>query len=366
MRQWTVAASVLYLLSTPPLAAQAPGGGQERSHVVRPGDTLSDLARLYLNDALLWPEIFSRNKDAIAEPDWIYPSQRILIPGPDHVEAEGPEVVAGGAPMPSRTVFFQGERSRMDPVSSVMQQGLPDEMPIFGPGVFYAAGILAPDSVVIPVGRIGELVSPTALQRDIDKQIHPFDRVYLSTGSDMRPGDRVLFMRPDREVRSHGRIFVSTGTGRVRDEVDGRATVEIDRMFDRVSPGDLVFPMPVFAVPSSGVRPLPATGWEGRLLAFATAQSLPSREDVAYIDLGREEGVAEGDEFVAYLPATEAGSGSRPAMDLATPQVIRAGARTSAVRVVSMQQPMLREGLPVRLVAKMPRDATSTNWKEGS
>ncbi|MDQ3556046.1 MAG: hypothetical protein M3409_04620, partial [Gemmatimonadota bacterium] len=62
----------------------------------------------------------------------------------------------------------------------------------------------------------------------------------------------------------------------------------------------------------------------------------------------------EGDEFEVYMPRTERSWGSRPELPIARLQVIRADGRTASARVVSLSQPALRAGLPVRLVAKMP------------
>lgn len=352
MRLCTVVVSAAYLFVVAPLAAQDAGVVQDRLHVVGRGDTLWDLAQRYLSDAYRWSEIFSSNRERIANPHWIYPSQQILIPG---LRPEAADATATVSPTPGvrRTVFFQGESAIMGGAGRPAQPPRPAGEPVVGPGTFYAAGILAPDSLVRPLGRLEEVATPARLSSNQGKQIHPFDHVHLSLIGETEVGSRVHFMRPAREVRPYGRIWISTGTGVVLDSSGGRATVEIDGMYDSLAPGDIAVPLPDFAVPS-GVSPLPAGGQEGVLLAFQIAQPLAAREDIAYVSLGRESGVREGDEFVAYLPASTAEWGDRPQTDVATLQVVRVGARTSAVRVVAMQQPALREGMPVRLVARMP------------
>ncbi|MEX0912749.1 MAG: hypothetical protein WD031_04900, partial [Gemmatimonadota bacterium] len=70
-------------------------------------------------------------------------------------------------------------------------------------------------------------------------------------------------------------------------------------------------------------------------------------------NLGAASGVVEGDEYVAYLPATQVDWGERPEVEVARLQVVRVSNLTSAVRVLSLEQPALVEGLPVRLVARM-------------
>ncbi len=59
------------------------GPAQEKAeletHVVKPGDTLWDLAGYYLHDPFLWPSIWEQNKTEIRDPHWIYPGQKFLI-----------------------------------------------------------------------------------------------------------------------------------------------------------------------------------------------------------------------------------------------------------------------------------------------
>jgi nucleoid-associated protein YgaU len=55
----------------------APG---DRTHTVRPGDTLSRLARQYYQDAGDWRRIYEANRDRIRNPDLIYPGQVLIIP----------------------------------------------------------------------------------------------------------------------------------------------------------------------------------------------------------------------------------------------------------------------------------------------
>jgi len=49
-------------------------------HVVKPGDTLSKIARNTLGDAGLYTKIFEANKDVLKDPNVIHPGQRLKIP----------------------------------------------------------------------------------------------------------------------------------------------------------------------------------------------------------------------------------------------------------------------------------------------
>lgn len=61
-------------------AGVLPGGAPTRTYVVQPGDTLSSIARNQLGDAGRWPEIFALNRTIIRHPDRIFPGQTLILP----------------------------------------------------------------------------------------------------------------------------------------------------------------------------------------------------------------------------------------------------------------------------------------------
>jgi len=49
-------------------------------YIIQSGDSLSKIAKKYYNNAGEYPRIFEANKEAIKDPDLIYPGQKIRIP----------------------------------------------------------------------------------------------------------------------------------------------------------------------------------------------------------------------------------------------------------------------------------------------
>lgn len=328
-----------------PLAAQQEPAAQERVHVVRQGDTLWEIARSYLSDPFLWPDIFRLNADVVQDPARIYPSERLVLPGGARAQE------AADGPRDGRTVFYNDREA--EDRSIIGASTAP--YPVVTQGDFYRASFVAPDAEIRPVGRLAEVVSPTEVALDRLPGIQPYDRVYVAllAGAGVQVGDRVHFVRPARDIRPAGRVWESTGVATVAAVEDGVATVVMVRLFDEVRPGDLALPAARFAVPA-GVRPVAATGLQGRILGFETPHPIAATQEYVFLDVGRQAGVREGDEFEAYLPREARNWGTRPEIKVGRMQVVKVTERTATVRLTSLEQPAMRPGLPVRRVARMP------------
>lgn len=338
-------------LAAPLHAQDVPGApAPERIHVVRPGDTLWDIARMYLNDPFLWPEIFRLNPDLIGDPARIYPSERLRIPG----AGEGP---LAGQPRrdPERTIFFPQETGAQREMGALIRPAGTADVPVLTPGDFFGAGLLAQEQEVAAVGRVEEVLSPSVVAIGTGPQIHLYDKIFVAVadGRAVQVGDRMHLFREGRRVKPYGRVFTSTGLATVAAVDGGTATLVVVRMYDAISPGDLVVPAGRFPVPA-GVLPQPGTGLDGEIIAFASTNPLQSTEDVVFVNVGGQAGVVEGDEFVAYLRPERKRGWTRPEVEVARLQVVRVTDRTATVRVADLKYPALEPGMPIRRVAKMP------------
>ena len=71
--------------ATGPAQAGAPTAGQGgRTYTVKPGDTLSKIAKEMLGDANAYMDIFNANKNQLSDPNAIKPGQVLKIPQHTH------------------------------------------------------------------------------------------------------------------------------------------------------------------------------------------------------------------------------------------------------------------------------------------
>lgn len=60
----------------------------ERSYTIEKGDTLSQISKRFYGKAKFWRQIHEANRDAIPDPDRIFPGQTIVLPAID-VDGDG-------------------------------------------------------------------------------------------------------------------------------------------------------------------------------------------------------------------------------------------------------------------------------------
>jgi hypothetical protein len=339
------------LAAVAPLAAQQDTVPEGRVHVVRRGDTLWDIARQYLADPFLWPEIFRMNTDVVRDPARIYPAERLVLP---------PGVAAAGPREPEHTVFYQGPRDSPRDRLTVLAAGSAN-FPVVREGDFFRAGFVVPEGEVRPQGRVREIISPTVVPLSRQPTVQIYDKLLVSADSGAAPfriGDRVQFIRPERLMPPYGRLFTPRGIGTVAGVDGGTATVVVVRMYDPIGPGDLVTQAPAFPVPNNVLPARAASAstadLQARLVGFQRQHTLQAIEELAVLDVGRQAGVKEGDEFEVFIPRQRASWGTRPEVSLGRVQVVKVTGQTSTVRITHLDQPALAVGQPVRRIAKMP------------
>lgn len=333
---------------------------QQREHIVKPGDTLWDLARIYLMNPFLWPLIFEANNPGTVEnPHRIYPSERLIIPGLQPATPADPIGEPVTDPLPMEVVVVDTMVMDSTPVEPTVVASLDLRTPVVPLSEYRASPWLSSTAVSDATGRIVRLADPAADEDRLPTTLHPHTRVHVGSVT-ARPmvGDSLLVVRIGRGIQGFGRIVEPLAVLAVDSVSETVITAVVAKQFSDAKVGDLV--MPLGAAPEIAVGRAEEDvegGVEGNLLQFLVQEPLHGTSDVAFVSLGAQHGLGIGDELGVYVP-TRALDNERPerlpATQVGTVRVIRVDDRTATVRVLTVSSAALRDGLPVRLVRRMP------------
>ncbi|MFN2400348.1 MAG: LysM peptidoglycan-binding domain-containing protein [Gemmatimonadaceae bacterium] len=372
--RWRQGLLALSLIAAPTVlsaAAQEPaavGPAEGRTHVVKKGDTLWDIARAYLNDPFQWPEIYRLNTAVVEDPHWIYPGEVLELPegaaGGGGIVAELPEPAAGGDAEPVAAVRSVGPTifSRAVLASAqVSARAAPPVQPArtaVRAGEFYAAPWI--DRVKGPAsqGRLIGTAEPAGIAEASERvRIQAHERVYVTLpGAAAAVGTRYITLALGPEVGSDGQVLIPTGIVEV-ERVDGGgvATVSVIQQFDEIKTGQGVIAFEQFSMPED-VRPAQVSdGAVTRVVWVPSRAILPSLQHYVLLQASSTSGVKIGDQFTLFRPRVRTDDGVfLPEEKLALVQIVKVTQRGSTALIVDHKEPAIKEGTAARLTARMP------------
>ncbi len=356
-----------------------------QTHTVRKGDTLWDLAQLYLKDPFLWPGIYRLNTDVVEDPHWIYPGEILRI-APDATVASVPtmdtpvpaapgdttpigagedssETLARGPQQPSSAEtptdewapVFESQRART--VAEILKAYTDQPYRPLRPSEFYSSGFLT-ENQRLPYGNVLGPVTPSQIKATSSRaNALPYSTIALSAprGATYEVGDTLLIVQIGRELEPYGRRIVPSGLAQVTESVDKHYLASVVAIYGPIRQGQQVLPVESFTQ-GAGSRAVPiADGVRGTLLGGIGRQDLKEPQMVVFIDKGREHGVAPGDLFeVRRRPARLSDGSLRVNELMATLQIVHARDRTATAIVLSVVSPDIPPGTDVVQVAKLP------------
>jgi LysM repeat protein len=366
-------ALVAVLIVPAALGAQA---AKPQSVTVKAGDTLWGLARQYLGDPFLWPDIYRLNTQVVEDPHWIYPGEVLRLASSDAVSAvpttdtppvqpdtvlvavRQPEPAAAPAPADTdatdmSALFSQSRRN------SVMRETLRaySDQP-YRPlrrSEFYSSGFLT-EGHDLPFGRLTGRVTPQQIAVISDRVsglLYTEMTVTPPSGATYQVGDSLLILARGDAISGYGEILIPTGLARVLDIRAGHYVVSVVAVYGPIRNGQLVLPAEHFTDAGSARAVAVADGVQAQLLGGPLTRPLKKPQDVLFIDKGRKDGVAPGDIFELRRTAKVSGGDVVPEV-IATLQVVHVGERTSTTRIISITSPNLRPGTEGRQIAKLP------------
>ena len=361
-----------------PLSAQhgAPQGDAPRTHTVKKGDTLWDLAKQYLGDAFLWPEIYRLNTDKIEDPHWIYPGETLKLPGatmargPSPAAATGANATAAGNPAAGNPAVAQRQQQRrrmtvfnpdanigerrareslnLRPRAAAVRQGEYLASPfVWSPGGPGDAGALEEAAEAIGI-------SMTTRNRPIQHLEPVF--VHLPRNTQGRIGDQYLVYRLDSLIESQGQVVVPTGVVKlISTGANGRSRAQLVTKFEDVFEGQYVMPLDTLRQTAGVIPARVEFGLATHVSWLDYNPILPGSGSYLILVATGKDGMLPGDQ-VTLLRSRGADSKGvdLPDEEVAVAQVTRVTPFGSGAIILRTLQAGVAQGMKARVTAKMP------------
>ena len=360
-----------------PLAAQQPAA-IPTTHTVKRGDTLWDIAKLYLNDPFLWPEIYRLNTNIVEDPHWIYPGEELRLPGAtgpaeptgaqvvseDQVEPTAAQPVDQGPRQPAgTTVFAAANRKKVVSASKFGGTANTYSHSAVRPGEYYPAPWLDTDAGPKNSGEIVRTANLPGEVRGVTRDKFTTEEYIFTTlpkGVVAAKGDRFLVYRPGEDLGNNQRVMMPTGIITI-ESVQGTDAVlaRITAFFGGILIHQRVIPLEHFAM-NPDARPAPLLlGTEGKVVYIPSNQAVASKQDYIIMDVGLKDGVKLGDLFTIYKPRMKLALADAPAVEIpegqiGVVQVVKVTELGATALVVDVRNPAIVLGASARLTARMP------------
>jgi hypothetical protein len=355
-------AIVVGSLLCPALAGAQDVAGPAKSHTVKTGDTLWDIARQYLSDPFLWPEIYRLNTAIVEDPHWIFPGEELALPDPASlgapiIPAAGEDVGAGSTEGP--TVFTVAPPQRVRGTSGSSRTALREPAPPIREWDYYAAPWVDREGGPAGSGKVMQTVEISGIPTRSGRDRFQFqERIYVTTPSaDMpQPGDRYITYALGPVLTDLGQVIIPTGVVEVeRAGVGELTTVRIIRQFDEIKADQFLMVPDSLRMPVGGELTTIELGVTARIRWMRNEPVLASLQQFVVLSASDRDGIRLGDRFTFVRPRTEVSNEIvLPEEEIAVAQVVRVSDRAVTAIVVSQRHPAIREGTLARLTGRMP------------
>jgi LysM domain len=350
----------------PPDPATYPAGA--RTHTIKPGDTLWELAQQYYSNAYLWPQLWESNT-WITDAHWIYPGDVLFVGGEGtatgSASATGASTGEGAmtAVTPRAATMAESENAfsatPTDDGFAVARMALPNNpIPLGTEADIFCYGYIGDPNEPMPnYVASHEDVDVKYLPRAIPEMsasAAPGDLIYISGGAatGLVAGETYIAVLPEELVKHPatgavlGRQYSYIGQIRIlcTDTEPGLSRAIVLEACREINVGARLKPMPQLPIPIARVPELPAwcdppSGRTSGFIVDSREWDLGLVEGVlVQIDLGSENHIEPGDFLTVFRASPRK---DQPRMVLGEVGILTTEAKTATAVVVRARREML-------------------------
>ena len=349
-------------LLCPALAGAQEIAGPAKTHMVKAGDTLWDIARQYLSDPFLWPEVYRLNTAIVEDPHWIFPGEELALPDPASLGApivpvatdaggtgsmEGPTVFSSATPRSVRAQVGSSRTSVRQPPPPIREWD------------YYGAPWVDREGGPAGSGKVLQTVEISAVPGKVERDRFQFqERIYIAppASSMPQPGDRYVTYTLGPVLADLGQVIIPTGVVEVERAGVGEATTaRVIRQFEEIRNDHLLMVADSLRMPIGGELTPIELGVTARIRWMRNDPILATVQQYVVLNASGRDGIRLGDRFTFLRPRTQvSNSVTLPEEEIAIGQVIRVTDRSVTAIVVSQRHPAIHEGTLARLTGRMP------------
>jgi hypothetical protein len=398
-------AVVALALSLPaaPLASQQPPPPSNPSpatlaappatHIVQQGETLWGLAKQFLGDPLLWPEIYRLNTTVVEDPHWIFPGEELrFTPGAELAAQPGAPTAApaeSAAAQPQAPPPAPGEITVAPTpadTSAPRVQPSPSGNPFDGPTIFSSKTSVVAQANTLRLQseqayrtvRVGEhfssgfltegeqfasgqilgntrTASITRLTATTSATLFSEVAVVPPPGDALKEGDLLLAYEVPRQIVPWGEMVRPTGLLKVTGvgTVGGNAAAQVIAVYQAITSGQLCMRVTGFT-PSAQRSVAVDNGVAGSVIDVRDPHELLGFQDVLFIDRGAADSVHLGDIFQISGTTTATSGIGEVVQNEAKVIIVYVRPHTATGVVIQIDRPDVHSGATARQIRRMP------------
>ena len=382
-----MAIAIVGALLVPAFAFSQDSATTPRTHVVRKGDTLWDIAREYTNDPFRWRQVYELNTATVRDPHWIYPGERLRLP-----RASADATAAADAVSRKEPIVERADTPTLRPAVAFVPataSGSTDGPTVFAreSGVQLTRVALTRDAapkapqaaVASPTLRVGEVIAAPYVEAEggpanagyivatgdvpatsfpqVERPLQSHERVFIVVppGMTSARGTRYVAVRRGPMLVGVGQVMIPTGVVAVERAQPGQAVeARVVARFNQLLIGDELVTME--NVPTTETRPTAVTGGaETAVLWVAGDEVLPSLQSYLIMAGGSGSGLRAGDQVTLYRERRATVDGIvLPETEIAVAQIVRVTERAASAMIIDQSYAAIQQGTRARVSAKMP------------